>query len=226
MARTKNSPPVAPLPELPSDNLAPSATTTINETPTSEATATNDAATIETLAPVVESAEPEPELPLLERMRRAAEESKRDLDAEWTAVVAKLVTNSATEAEVEDILHATGRTIDELQAATDRERELSHLRTLIADYGDAEQALTVAHQAWVEFKKRREAIINELDAESKRLRQAEWMATRRRDRCRDARVKLEKLTGIITNYDRNGTAVPVTASAETVDQSNPVTAVA
>lgn len=198
MARTKTvpAPPAMDLPMLPSDMEAAEVATTetIGDVPQS-----SDAMkTTETTAAVTETvAEPPTVLTsLIDRMREAESAAKRKAEADWDSLVLKLAGGEdVSEADVIAIVTAAGKSLDDLAAAVDRERELARLRAMLADYPDAEEKLTVAHTEWVAFKKRREALLKDLKAEDKRLRQAEWMASRRRDRCRDAACKLEKMTG-------------------------------
>ena len=187
MARTKSEPvpPVADLPTLPSD------VATASLPPL-------DAETTEMPSPAVAPpsdapATPEP-ITLLDLLRHKAETEKLDIEVEWDAIVKKLATDSATEAEVTAVLTSSGRSLSDLETAVNRQRRIIHLQTLVDDLPEAEAAHRDARAVCNAIKAEHKRHEKEMELEMKLLARTVNHTDIRMRRAQEARSELARMS--------------------------------
>ncbi|MFM9962873.1 MAG: hypothetical protein ACKV2Q_16810 [Planctomycetaceae bacterium] len=191
MPRTKNEPlpSVQNLPLLPSDLEAP---TTVSP-PTAEDAFTPTEMANPATEPLCEAlAAPEPSL--IDRLKASAAAEQLAAEAEWNTLVQKVATDSASEKEVADVLRSTGRSLADLEAATDRRRKINRLEALIADLPDAIAAQKVAQTAFNETKERHKKQSEEMVREFKAARGQLSTALRRREIAKTAEADLWRMS--------------------------------
>ena len=76
-------------------------------------------------------------IPLLQKLASKFAAEKQSAETEWNAIVSRVVTGDATEAEVAKVLKLSGRTLDELEADVIREQRIAELRLIAEKLPDA-----------------------------------------------------------------------------------------
>lgn len=186
MARNKTvpAPPAMDLPMLPSDDLAPTVTATADIDHASEPTVV-----AETIS------EASTELPsLINRMKVAAEAARQKADANFNALVLKLAEqDDVSEAEVIAVVQAGGKSLDDLAAAVDRQKEINRLRAVLAEFAEADHEHNRTWAAVREFRAREKETLQALRIESKRVRGEHFTADRRINTIKEAAEQLGRM---------------------------------
>ncbi len=214
MARSKNvpAPPLDDLPRLPSDD-SPAVAETITETISEMSPSIEAPTTIDSLAPGAETlTEASPDLPsLLDRMKAAAEVAKQKVESDWNSLVLKLAIGAdVSEAEVIAIVTAASKPLDDLAAAVDRQREVNRLRSVVAEFDEAEREHNRTWVALREFRVRERETIKALQLENKQVRGDHYYADRRLNQVREAAEQLSRM-GLQINL------IPPSLSASTMN---------
>lgn len=191
MPRTKNEPlpSVQNLPLLPSDLEAP---TTVSP-PTAEDAFTPTEMANPATEPLCEAlAAPEPSL--IDRLKASAAAEQLAAEAEWNTLVQKVATDSASEKEVADALRSTGRSLAELEAATDRQRKRNRLLALIGSIPAALATEQAARTAFKALQRSQQEQLVAMKAAYKISHGALTSATWKRTQAENARFDLDSMS--------------------------------
>lgn len=130
-----------------------------------------------------------------QQLASKADADRRAVEAEWRTVVTKVATDTATEAAVIDVLRATGRTLQELQVAVQREQRITELRGIVATKADALQELERATQAAADFNRDRQIEFKRNREDALRVHGETHMARTNFDNIAAAQRELDDLMG-------------------------------
>lgn len=191
MARTKTEPVPSYL-DLPDTNTVTLPPIAVDNLPPIEDVAV--IAEAETTIATVE-AHTTPEPSLLDKLKTAAETKRLVAEAAWNAIIPQVAAGIADQNEVNFVMLAAGRSLDDLQAAVERQHEIERLRGVISEHAQRVATHTAARQEFKSFETRKRQIVNELDAEGRKLSSAMRAASRDAERCQEANAALSRLTG-------------------------------
>ncbi|MFM9961768.1 MAG: hypothetical protein ACKV2Q_11140 [Planctomycetaceae bacterium] len=200
MPRAKNEPVptiMAGLPMLPSDLMPdiPTVAPTIDDA----LQVADDQTTLmsDSVAETRSGAHAKPETApptVLDRLREKAEAEKLAIETQWNTLVQKVATDSASEKEVADALRSTGRSLAELEAATDRQRKRNRLLALIGSIPAALATEQAARTAFKALQRSQQEQLVAMKAAYKISHGALTSATWKRTQAENARFDLDSMS--------------------------------
>lgn len=132
---------------------------------------------------------------LLQKVADKFDVEKRSAESEWSLLVARIADGTATEVEVAKALKATGRTLEDLQAAVVRQQRIAELQVVALGLPDAKRRADQETANHAEFCLRRQTTTNGLAAEWTERTSAMNEAVGTLAECQDAQRELEAMTG-------------------------------
>ena len=132
---------------------------------------------------------------LIESLKAKSEAESAKAVTDWQSLITKVASDEATEKEVAAVLKSTNKTLNELQAAVDRQTRINELRGEIAEYPKAVVEHIAAGTALHDFITQRHANIRGLDYDLSRCREAERGSEYRVQQLQESARELRRLTG-------------------------------
>lgn len=134
---------------------------------------------------------------LIQALKEKSELDRQRFEAELPVLAERVAHGEATEKEVAAWVKASGKSLDDLQAAVDRQLEIDRLQALTDLFRERSIA---AYKQNLEFRKYQEFVRKshrDLEAEETRLRVSGWHLGIQATESREAFAKLGQMTGVL-----------------------------
>ena len=132
---------------------------------------------------------------LIQTLKEKSELDRQRFEAELPVLAERVAHGEATEKEVAAWVKSSGKTLDELQAAVDRQLEIDRLKALAGEFRERSLA---AYRNQLEIAKYRAFTIKaqrEFEHNANHLRSLGWQVGREASESQEAHRKLAELTG-------------------------------
>lgn len=134
---------------------------------------------------------------LIDSLKAKAESERANAEQELPLLAERVAHGQATEKEITAWVKASGKNLDDLQVAVDRQLEIDRLNDLAAQY--RERAIsTYRHnlelQKFLAFQRK---TIVDLEAEESKVRCSGWHLGSQATESREAFAKLSQMTGVL-----------------------------
>jgi 3-methyladenine DNA glycosylase/8-oxoguanine DNA glycosylase len=126
-------------------------------------------------------------------MKGEAEAARRAAENDFAKLVERLARDEATENEVASVLKLSDKTLAELETATDRQRRINKLKTIVADLPELEVSYRVARAAQKDLEADHKQRVKQMEDEFRLARRAVSAASVRTQRAQEARAELYRL---------------------------------
>ncbi len=156
---------------------------------------------------------------LIDSLKAKSEADRQKAEAELPLLAERVAHGEATEKEISKFVEWSGKSLNDLQVAVDRQLKLDDLRALTDQYRERQLASYRHNLRLQKFLAFQRKTIVDLEAEESRIRGSGWHLGSQATESREAFAELSRMTGVlhpVPNYSEEQRAIDAEFAADPV----------